>query len=69
MRQLLLILTHHVEAVAEVSETSAQVHLVLELFEDFCVVEVGVRKQAVETSHDVVQVLLAINWDRDSVEV
>eukprot|EP00354_Favella_ehrenbergii_P011544 CAMPEP_0170463940 /NCGR_PEP_ID=MMETSP0123-20130129/8857_1 /TAXON_ID=182087 /ORGANISM="Favella ehrenbergii, Strain Fehren 1" /LENGTH=150 /DNA_ID=CAMNT_0010729485 /DNA_START=186 /DNA_END=638 /DNA_ORIENTATION=+ len=69
MGELLLVLADHVEAVAEVGEAGAQVHLVLELLEDFVMVEVRVREQAVQAPHDVVQVLLRVGWDRHSIEV
>ena len=47
VRELLLVFAHHVEAVAEVSESGAQVHLILKLLENLCMVEVGVRKETV----------------------
>jgi len=54
MGQLFLVLGHHFEAVAEVGESGAEVHFVLELFEDLTVVEVSVRKKAVQTTHYIV---------------
>ena len=60
---------HHLEALAEVGEACAQVHLGLELLKDLVVIEVSVGEQAVQSAHDVVQVLLGVCWDRHSVEV
>lgn len=60
---------HHFELAAEVSEPGAEMHLVFKLLEDFCVVEVSVREESVETTHNVVQVLLRVGRDRHSVEV
>ena len=47
MGKLLLVLTHHVEPVAEVGETSAQMHFILKLLEDLRVVKVGVCEETV----------------------
>ena len=69
MSKLLLVLAHHVETVTEVGEPRTKMHLVLELLEDLIVVEVGVRKETVKAARNVVQVLLRVGRDRDSVEV
>ena len=42
-----LIVRHHFESAAEVSEPGAKVHLVFEFDEDIIVVEIGVSKEAV----------------------
>ena len=50
-------------------EASAQMHLVLEFDVDLVVVEVCVREKPIQSTADVVQVLLRVGWDGNSIEV
>ena len=44
-------------------------HLVLEFNVDLVVVEVCVREKPIQSTADVVQVLLRVGWDGNSIEV
>ena len=51
------------------SKPGAQVHLVLELLIDLVVMEISVGKQPVEATHNIMQVLLGVLRNGNSVEV
>ena len=56
-------LLHHLEALDKLSESGAEVHAGLKLHEDLFVMVVGVRKQSIQTTHDVQQVLRRAGGD------
>ena len=44
-------------------------HLIFKLLVNVPMVEVGVREEAVQPAHNIVQVLLRVLWDGHAVEV
>ena len=60
------VLRHHLASPRELGKTCAQVHFGLELIKDLLVVEVSVRKQPIQATHNVVEVFSAAGGDGNS---